>query len=249
MTPESRGSDNDQAPRPLWQRVLHALRGSFDHVLAAAETGREQNPDAPAASALETGTPPVADVAEATPPTPWPRLSESLTGPKHPHVCQSCGREYPVRLQFTDPLQELDAGRPQDIWGEIAQVLDPPKGVYGWQEHGDTDSPEPIVVMLCTTCSDRLIVPHPRLYRQLAPNEPFPGVMELCLGCRFRTGVRCTHPALKANGGPGLKIEIGPPDVAMVHGVRGGQKVILYRHPAKECAGREPCEDEGEKAP
>src|SRR5262249_51458310 len=25
----------------------------------------------------------------------WPRLSQTLTGPQHPHICQSCGVEAP----------------------------------------------------------------------------------------------------------------------------------------------------------
>lgn len=114
----------------------------------------------------------------------WPRLSETLPHRKHPEVCQACGMER--------PMGDDD-------------------GPHAWQEHDGADQPEPIVVMLCPACAKRLIDRHPRLYRELARNEPMPGVLLLCLDCRYRDGVRCTHLDLKANGGPGLALRIAPP--------------------------------------
>ena len=70
--------------------------------------------------------------------------------------------------------------------------------------------------MLCQKCSKRLIEPHARLYRQLQRNEPFPGVLDLCVDCRHRDGTRCTSPDLKANGGEGVLILIKKPVVAHV---------------------------------
>jgi hypothetical protein len=44
-----------------------------------------------------------------------------------------------------------------------------------WMEHDFRDQPEPRCVVLCWLCSNKLIEPHPRLYKKLADNEPFPG--------------------------------------------------------------------------
>jgi hypothetical protein len=77
-------------------------------------------------------------------------------------------------------LEALFAGDPASIDAitrriERAASLAP--GIYAWVEHDGDDQPEPIVVMLCTDCSDRLIEPYPRLYRRLARNEPCAGIM------------------------------------------------------------------------
>jgi hypothetical protein len=95
----------------------------------------------------------------------WPKLSESLTGPKDPRVCQSCGGG---------------------------------KHLGRWQECDETDTPTSTVLVLCRDCDQRLLAPHPRLYRSLDPNAPCPGSMELCVDCVFRAGVTCTHSDLRA---------------------------------------------------
>lgn len=144
-------------------------------------------------------------------PQSWPRLSQTLTGPKHPNECQSCG------------------AAPDD------HVL-----LTRWLECEDSDREEAIVVVLCRQCSDRLIEPHPRLYRQLAPHEPMVGVLQLCVGCVHRDGVRCTNPAAQINGGPGLEVVFPKPTRIHVYfgGGRGGWKHLYHGH-ATECSGRE----------
>lgn len=144
----------------------------------------------------------------------WPRLSESLTAPRHPRVCQSCGQHF-------------------------ASVDEP--GLRGWVEHDENDKPEPIVVMLCKECSDRLIEPHPRLYRALERWEPFPGAIEVCVDCQLRDGTRCTSPAAKANGGAGVALRFPRPDSAFVcrRGGRGGL-VHIFKGPVANCDRREP---------
>ena len=109
-----------------------------------------------------------------------------------------------------------------------------------WQEHDDADKPEPRVVVLCERCSGRLIEPHPRLYAALDPDAPVPGAMPLCLDCRFRAGVRCLHPDLKANGGPGLEILPLPLRVLVCRSPRrlSGWETI-YPGPPLACQGRE----------
>lgn len=150
------------------------------------------------------------------PPKPWPRLSVTLTeGRKAPNVCQSCG----VVLPFADDQR------------------------CHWQEHAPDDEPERIVVVLCKECSDRLIDPHPRLYRQLERWEPWPGAMRLCISCIHRDGVDCTHGDLKANGGPGLGMTMPKPTTGMWDGCgkdgrRTGGTFVHYDGPVSHCAGR-----------
>ncbi len=112
-----------------------------------------------------------------------------------------------------------------------------------WQECDEHDQPELIFVVLCKHCSDRLIEPHPRLYKQRAAFDPMPGVMHLCIPCRHRDGTRCANMQASINGGPGLKI-IGPkPSVAMVDGRRNGRRCgwreVIYPAPPIACTGFE----------
>jgi hypothetical protein len=146
---------------------------------------------------------------------PWPRLSETLPDFHHPYMCRACG------LRVPDATLPLTA----------------------WQEHDQLDHPEPIVVVLCKTCSDALIEKHPRLYRPLREHEPWPGAMPLCVDCVHRDGVRCRHPDLKANGGTGLLLTMPEPSVVMWDGRgKGGRRTggtfIDYRGPVSACAGR-----------
>lgn len=114
-----------------------------------------------------------------------------------------------------------------------------------WQECDEEDLPEPIVVVLCTSCSDRLIEKHPRLYHQLERNQPWPGAMPLFVECGFRCALRCSHPDLKANGGPGLRLK-APPKLTGFWDGRGGPKggkrvggmFTHYTGPVASCAGR-----------
>jgi len=174
--------------------------------------------------------------AASVAPHPWPRLSESLTGPKQPGLCQACGATNAQLIPSADPGGEMSLIAADDIaalHARLRRVLDADeRGVHVWQECDDVDRPEPIAVLLCPPCSARLIEPHPRLYYGLPFNEPFAGTMDLCAPCRFRASVRCTHPDLKANGGPGLTIRADTPMA-----VPGRRRV--YMRAATGCAGRE----------
>jgi hypothetical protein len=157
------------------------------------------------------------------PPTaqlPWPRLTEELTGPRHPNLCQSCGAE------------DRSAMKAEGI------------GTKRFEEHDDMDQPEHRIVVLCRACQRDLIDAHPRLYRRLDANEPWPGCMDLCLDCRHRTGVTCAHPTLKANGGTGLQITTRRPTTAHINLGRGrGYWTRLYPEAPTACARKEttPC--------
>jgi hypothetical protein len=143
---------------------------------------------------------------------PWPRLSETLTGPRHPNKCQSCGIE------------------------PIDQVL-----IERWCECDAADRREPIVVVLCRDCSKRLIEPHPRLYVRLLHFEPMIGVMELCLDCKHRDGTRCINPKAQINGGPGLSVIYPKPTSVHVCRSPRSQSGWhnIYHGPATACDGRE----------
>ena len=161
---------------------------------------------------------------------------------RHPHKCQSCGTDQQASDEVIVDLEKLFEGDRASI-GAVSRVIDhqasPSPGVYAWQEHDDLDQPEPIIVMLCTACSDRLIEPHPRLYRRLERNEPCPGIMSLCLECAFHAGVRCLCPEAHINGGPGLRLEHDPPiSTHLNYGVgRGGATFTVYPNPVRSCSG------------
>jgi len=116
-----------------------------------------------------------------------------------------------------------------------------------WQEHDDADQREPIFVALCTLCADRVIEPHPRLYRLLDRHEPAIGVMRICAGCRHQVGGRCRSPLAKANGGEGLPF---PAPDGTVHiqyadkrGRRCGKWLRTWLAEPTECKGYEPEEE------
>jgi hypothetical protein len=191
--------------------------------------------------------------ARCGPAASWPRLSETLTGPRHPHVCQSCGVAAPPpadSIALPDTDDPADPRTTTAVVRLVARERRPPWGVYAWQECDSEDAPEPVVVMLCTDCSARLILPHPRLYRRLPQHVPFVGIMALCLDCTWREGVRCTHPQTQANGGSGLELDQAPPIEVHVRARYGrGGFLTLYPRPVCACAGRHPASAPDEHRP
>lgn len=97
-------------------------------------------------------------------------------------------------------------------------------------------------MFLCPRCSNELIEPHPRLYRAFQPNEPLPGVMDLCADCIHREGSRCKCPLAMFNGGPapGLDIKLPENSVtrAFVDGRRYSGPMTFYTAPAVSCSGK-----------
>jgi hypothetical protein len=87
----------------------------------------------------------------------------------------------------------------------------------------------------------KLVDAHPRLYeRHRGEPGAFPA---LCGPCTFRPigALSCTHPELKANGGPGLMIKLdGVHGHATVAGPDGrGRRHVSLLGEARECAGRQ----------
>lgn len=145
-------------------------------------------------------------------PHPWPRLSEDLEGPREPGVCQSCGR-----------TAENDHVK-----------------ITPWQEYDDHDQREQIFVLLCATCSNTLVGPHPRLYDYLPENKPEPGLMAICSDCLWRRGIYCENPHTTRNGGLGLRVDFPQPmlmHVSMKDRSKSGWHTF-YPGPATACAGR-----------
>lgn len=142
-------------------------------------------------------------------------------------------------------------------WPRLSETLSPavslvtcqncgiewPDTIERWREHDVHDRPERIIILLCTTCSSKIIEPHPRLYAKLDRWEPMPGSMlELCGNCRYRSGTRCTHPDLTVNGGPGLQVTFPQPIRALVDGTRNGRRTgwmqVIWEGPPTACAGK-----------
>jgi hypothetical protein len=147
----------------------------------------------------------------------WPKLSRML-GAKYPARCALCG---------------IDVSDSPDgpTTGERCR----------WIEHDEWDRPTSAVVVLCTTCSDRVIKPHPRLYSAVPRHKPIPGLMELCVGCRHLDGARCTNPRARANGGEGVGVQVTPPTFAFLC-VRNGStstREEIWPSAPSACDGRE----------
>lgn len=145
----------------------------------------------------------------------WPRLSVDL-----PH-------------RFAGPAHCMSCGTSAE-----------PRTLQRWQECDARDRREPILVILCPRCADQLIEPHPRLYRPVGANVPWPGAMELCLPCPYRDGLTCRHPDLKSNGGEGLElIHPQPQRMHVYYGGGRGEWITFYDGPVRHCAGREMTEE------
>jgi hypothetical protein len=172
----------------------------------------------------------------------YPRMSQTLPGPRAAGICQGCGR---TKEQLSEAGADL--------------VL--------WVECDDADQPtEPrVYVQLCTACDgasiddeilpagqrqpgrkskQSLIDAHPRLYKKAIRNSPTLGAMALCMGCKWERELRCTCPMAKGNGGDGMLISMSQPSVMFMDGTdkagrRVGWKSTTYSHPPRSCAGRE----------
>lgn len=105
------------------------------------------------------------------------------------------------RSDITDPLAGCN------VCGQTSARL----GAY--QAHDERDHPLPMPASLIFIGKDhdacmRALDKHPRLYAETRGDPghfPF-----LCGPCAQRDGLACRHPKLKANGGPGLLVNLQP---------------------------------------
>lgn len=134
------------------------------------------------------------------------RLSTDLTGERHPRKCQACAPSL-----FDSPALHL----------------------VKWHECDDRDKKQRILVVLCSRHSRKLIQSHPRLYHEVAHNAPWPGGMEQCVSCRFRSELKCTNPEI-------TPYVIPTPGVVRAHLKYGrrGSFVTMYPNPPGDCPGR-----------
>jgi len=134
-------------------------------------------------------------------------------------------------------------------WPQVCRRCGAAVELSVWQEHDDQDRRELIFVVLCRRCAERVIEPHPRLYRELDQNEPAPGVMAICGQCRHQVAGRCRSPKAAANGGPGLRFP-GPDSSGFLDGVnkatgrRWGRPFRSWNREPVQCEGYEPRESE-----
>jgi hypothetical protein len=150
----------------------------------------------------------------------WRRLSIDLKHERNPFICQSCGTTALTNYYGSTEIE------PEDV------------GFERWQEHDQQDRPQPIYLVLCKECSDRLIEPHERLYRPLGKWAPALGAMRFCALCKFRDGLHCSHPDSKENGGPGLGLIMPKPTWAHLnYGGGKGEFRNIWLGPIKECSG------------
>jgi hypothetical protein len=148
-----------------------------------------------------------------------------------------------VSAPVMKPWPKLSVDLPFPRRWDACQGCGSREDLLRWLEHDDDDWPRPVVVVLCRSCSDRHIEPHPRLYAPLDPNMPVPGVMAVCKGCRHQDGLACTNPTARVNGGRGLEYEQPRPIISHVtyqtrHGRRGRWKTE-FPGPVTACSGRE----------
>lgn len=113
-----------------------------------------------------------------------------------------------------------------------------------WMECDDADQPSHVLIVLCQSCSDKILQPHPRLYQQLHRWRPWTGAMAICVACQLRDGLRCKHPSARQNGGAGLKLTFPQPGIAFIDesdpktGKHRGRQEIYWAGPVTDCAGR-----------
>jgi hypothetical protein len=145
----------------------------------------------------------------------WPKLSQTLEGPRDPTHCQSCGA----------------AGAIHDADESILKLT-------RWREFDERDHPTSTLVLLCEKCGKKLIKKHPRRYEHIAAFAPAPGAMPVCALCSFCSNLACRHPDLKENGGEGLQLNVPQPTKAHIKAGRDSGWINVWRGPVT-CEGRE----------
>lgn len=106
-------------------------------------------------------------------------------------------------------------------------------------ECDEADRETSVAITVCDDCARIHIEPHPRFYRELEHNRPFPGAMDCCIDCQHRDGMACQHPLLTANGGPGLAIRAAKPTPCFFCGSKSITGVVMdYGWQKPFCTGR-----------
>lgn len=145
----------------------------------------------------------------------------------------------PQEIAAVDPLTKSPARQVDPILNCNICGLESAK-LRAWREHDERDKPiggTGALVFIggdhpsCIKAMDK----HPRLYSEV---RGMPGHFPaLCGSCPSRTGLTCSHPDLKANGGPGLHVTLSGygADVIICRTGHGCHKMPTR---ATFCAGR-----------
>lgn len=137
----------------------------------------------------------------------------------------------PSTTRLTETVQGIKARG-------ICQKCGAPEAT-AWCEHDHNDNPEYKFLWLCKRCSDKLIEPHPRLYKEFGKHEPLPGGMPICDDCPWRKEIICTNMDAKVHGGPGLKMVYPSPSTAFVDGPKFSGRITLFHGPVTACSGKD----------
>ncbi len=144
------------------------------------------------------------------------RLIDECQGPQSPRQCGRCGA--------TKSTRELDRFRYLD---------------------NDDEAERPRVLNLCESCAVELHDSDFRFHSQLQPlvdNKPWPGALEVCLGCMYRDGLDCRSPQAQLNGGLGITFP-GATGVLLLEEIPGplGYRTKIHREvwsKTTQCTGR-----------
>lgn len=135
----------------------------------------------------------------------------------------------------------LSAARLADPLSACNICGEPSDSLAVWREHDEHDRPIDGTDYLVYIGKDhkkclKRMDDHPRLYAEVR-GEPgsFP---RLCGPCRYRDGLACRHPKLKANGGDGLLVNLADPLRGAIVCMGGGRRAVVVHH-ALKCEGRE----------
>lgn len=142
----------------------------------------------------------------------------------------------------TKPWPRLSETLPLADVGKCQQCGSAEK-LTAWHECNDNDRPAgPVFVVLCQACADRIIEPHPRLYKRLLTDEALPGALPMCADCVFRRRLRCTSPQAAFNGGDGIVFD-PPPTQIHLHGrgISGWHWLMLTGEALQLAGGEQRC--------
>jgi hypothetical protein len=102
-----------------------------------------------------------------------------------------------------------------------------------WRECDHHDVRENRVVVLCASCSKKLIGPHPRLYHQLMTGEVVPGTMSICATCVHESRLVCEL------AGELRRQDFTPePGAAFIDGPGVHRMAIIAYQPITGCKGK-----------
>jgi hypothetical protein len=110
--------------------------------------------------------------------------------------------------------------------------------IMWWEcdESDKFDENSDILITCKSKSCQKIIDKHERLYQEVTWSRGGPGkFMIFCGDCANRSGSKCIHPKLKANGGDGLKVMFNIAFKGMI--LCSKDKCFQFPHPATECEG------------